>query len=108
MVYGMYLFTSMKTRSIILSQEIKTRHQQLQALQDALNENIMAVPASNTELEHVSLTMKKAYFTTANIGTYTDLISLGDMSSKYISTGDFTTRSATEASAGSVGTITYN
>ena len=80
----------------------------LQAFQDDLNENIMAVPVSNAELGHAALTMKKVNFTTANSGTYTNPISSGDMSSKSTATGCVTTRSATEATAGSAGTIKWH
>ena len=77
----------------------------LQAFQDTLNENAVAVHASSTTFRHATLTMKKVRFTTTNKGTYTDLIRPGDRPSKPTDTVGVTTRSAIEADAGSTGTM---
>ena len=49
----------------------------LQAFQDAINTNVMAVPAPDTDLGHAALTMKSSHFTVANGGAYTDPTSPG-------------------------------
>ena len=49
----------------------------LQAFQDAINANAMAVPAPDTDLGHAALTMKTSHFTVANGGAYTDPTSPG-------------------------------
>ena len=72
----------------------------LQVLQDTMNESAMKVPVSNTELGQAALTIKKAYFTTANSRTYTDTISPEDRPSKSTVTGGITTILSTEAATG--------
>ena len=49
----------------------------LQAFQDAINANAMAVLAPDTDLGHAALIMKTSHFTVANGGAYTDPTSPG-------------------------------
>ena len=63
----------------------------LQQFQDVINENTMTVPATNIDLGHASLTMKRSNFTTGNGGIYASLISLGDIPRNPAFTGGVTT-----------------
>ena len=44
----------------------------LEKFQDAINEKVMVFPATNTDLKHAVLTMKRSDFIAANEGIYSN------------------------------------